>query len=75
LLSPWIANLKEIIEEAIRIARAVFSKKRRTNLTIAELYQPIGTKLELGSLQKLSSFQDFKQNLKKAFIALKLFKE
>lgn len=70
-----IAKPKEIIEEAIRIARADFPKKRRTALTLAALYQPIGTKLEIDSLLKLSSFQDFMHNLRTAFIRLNLIKE
>ncbi|TAE68325.1 MAG: DUF4276 family protein [Bacteroidetes bacterium] len=65
-------NPKEIIENAIKIARENLTKKRRSNLTIAELYLPIGQKIELEKLDTLVSYQNFKENIREAFRKLKL---
>jgi len=67
-----IANPKECIETAIRIAREGYTKKRRKDLTISELYLPIGQALNLDKLEVLSSYQDFKKNIKEAFRKLNL---
>ncbi|MDD4993051.1 MAG: DUF4276 family protein [Paludibacter sp.] len=67
-----IANPKECIETAIRIAREGYTKKRRKDLTISELYLPIGQALDLEKLEVLSSYQDFKNNIKEAFRTLNL---
>ena len=67
-----IANPKESIETAIRIAREGLTKKRRKDLTISELYLPIGQALDLEKLEVLSSYQDFKSNIKEAFRKLHL---
>jgi Domain of unknown function (DUF4276) len=67
-----IANPKETIEEAIRIARADLTRKRRSDLTISDLYLPIGQSLDLDKLENLLSYQDFKNNVRSAFIKLNL---
>lgn len=67
-----IANPKESIEVAIRIAREGYTKRRRKDLTISELYLPIGQALDLEKLDVLSSYQDFKKNIKEAFKNLRL---
>jgi hypothetical protein len=67
-----VANPKECIENAIRIAREGHTKRRRKDLTISELYLPIGQALDLDKLGVLSSYQDFKTNIKEAFRALNL---
>jgi len=41
-------------------------------LTISELYLPIGQALDLEKLEVLSSYQDFKNNIKEAFRKLHL---
>jgi len=67
-----IANPKEVIENAIRIAREGYPKRRRKDLTISELYLPIGQSLDLEKLETFCSYQDFKTNIKEAFRQLNL---
>lgn len=67
-----ISNPKECIEAAIRIAREGYTKKRRKDLTISELYLPIGQALDLEKLNVLLSYQDFKKNITDAFRKLHL---
>lgn len=61
------ANPKEVIENAIRIAREGETKRRRNDFSISALYSPIGEKIELEKLETLPSFQHFKENLINAF--------
>jgi len=61
------SNPKQILEDAIRIARQDLTKRRRRELTIAELYSPIGHKLALNSLENLPSYQKFKEAVRWAF--------
>jgi Domain of unknown function (DUF4276) len=67
-----VANPKETIENAIRIARQGLAKKRRGDLTIAELYLPISQELELKKLEILPSYQLFKEEIRNAFKELNL---
>lgn len=67
-----VARPKEIIENAITIAKQNLTRKRRHELTIANLYLPIGQAIDLEQLEKLSSYQDFKENVRTAFKALNL---
>lgn len=67
-----IANPKEVIETAIRIARADMTRRRRSQLTITDLYLPIGQSVDLEKLELLSSYRDFKNNIREAFIQLNL---
>ena len=69
-----IANPKEVIQNAIRIARQDLTKRRRRDLDISDLYG-MGQEMGLESLEKLSSFVDFKNNLRRAFIDLNLLAE
>jgi Domain of unknown function (DUF4276) len=71
-LPETIANPKEIISNAIRIAREGLTQRRRNDLTIGDLYLPIGQSIDLTKLEVLSSYQDFKHNVREAFIALNL---
>jgi hypothetical protein len=64
------ANPKEIIENAITIARKEFSKRRRRELNISELYQPIGQKIKLEKLNNLSSYKKFKEAVRNVFKTL-----
>lgn len=60
-------NPKEVIEEAIRRARQDLTQRRRRKLTIAELYSPIGQKVNLNTLENLPSYQKFKEAVRGAF--------
>lgn len=61
---------KQIIESAIRLARSDLSKRRRSELTIGELYQPIGQQIELNKLDSLPSYQKFKKAIRNTFTEL-----
>lgn len=66
--SPEIyADPKEAIKTAIRIARQGLTNRRRRDLTIAELYLPIGQKISLTTLERLPSYQKFKEAVRDAF--------
>lgn len=65
-----IPNPKIIIENAIRIAREDFSKRRRRDLTISELYQPIGQKIDLEKLEILPSFRKFIEAVRETYRSL-----
>ena len=61
------ADPKEAIKIAIRIARETTAKRRRYELTIGELYRPIGQKVPLEKLLKLPSYQKFQAAVRDAF--------
>lgn len=61
------ANPKSAIENAIRIARSQVGKRRRRQLSIGELYQPIGQKISLDCLQTLNSYIKFKESVRGAY--------
>jgi len=65
-----IAEPKKLIESAIRIAQK--TSKRRQNLIIKDLYEPLGATIPLDKLAELSSYQDFRENIKDAFKILQL---
>jgi hypothetical protein len=68
-----IADPKDTIKNAIRIAKENSTKrKRRKGLDISDLYQIIGQKLELSKLDGISSYQEFKNDLRNAFKQLNL---
>ncbi|MEY4904604.1 MAG: hypothetical protein RLZZ292_2419 [Bacteroidota bacterium] len=67
-----IANPKEVIEAAIRIERQDLTKRRRKNLSIAELYLPIGQAMDLKTLATLPSYNNFQENIRAAFRTLHL---
>lgn len=58
---------KQTIVDAIRIARAGITKRRRRDLSISELYLSIGQKTALQELEKLSSYRKFKEEIRRAF--------
>lgn len=62
-----IADPKALIEEAIRIAREELPKKRRKDLTLSELYSPIGQKITIDKLDSLPSFLKFKESIRDAY--------
>ena len=53
--------------ETIRIARQSLTKRRRHDLSISELYLPVGQKIPLGTLYRLHSYQKFKKAIINAF--------
>lgn len=67
-----IADPKSVIEEAIRLARKNLVKRRRDELTIADIYQPIGGKINLEKLAALPSYQKFQEAVRNAFRKLNL---
>lgn len=67
-----IANPKETIENAIRIAQSNKTKRKRHDIAISDLYALVGEKLALEKLDSLPSYQDFKDNIRQAFRELNL---
>lgn len=65
-----IANPKNAIKEAIRIARTNIPKRRRKELKINELYLPIGQKIKIDLLDTLPSFIKFKESVRDAYRSL-----
>jgi len=61
-----IPDPKILIKSAIRIAQSHLSK-RRSRITINDLYQPIGQKLPIHKLEELPSFKKFKLSVEEAF--------
>ena len=61
------ANPKQAIEAAIKIARQDLTRRHRRELTIVELYRPIGQKLVLTRLENLPSYRKFKEAIRDAF--------
>jgi Domain of unknown function (DUF4276) len=64
-----IANPKKIIEEALVLAQTSLPK-RRNKVEISDLYQPLGQKIKMESLEKLESFKKFKKSAENALIKL-----
>jgi hypothetical protein len=67
-----IPDPKQIIEEAIRIARQELTKRRRHDLQIGDLYQLIGQSISLMALQDLPSYKKFEEHVRCALRELKL---
>ena len=65
-----IANPKQTISNAIRIAMSNRPKRRRQQLTISELYMPLGDQIDTIHLEKLSSYRKFKESVRDAFVSL-----
>lgn len=53
------ADPKKQIEAAIRVAHAGRSRRQRDQVSISELYQPMGQQIDLRCLKKLASYRDF----------------
>lgn len=59
-----ISNPKNVIENIIRLSQEDVTKgKRNKGLSISDLYQIIGQKIEISELEKLSSYLKFKNSL------------
>jgi len=63
---------KATISNAISISRQHLAKRRRRDLSIGELYQPIGQKIGLNKLEALPSYMKFMQSVRNAYRELKL---
>lgn len=61
-----IADPKAAIEEALRRAQAHRTKRRRSDLSIADLYAPLGQSIPLAKLEVMASYQAFKERAKAA---------
>ena len=68
-----ISKPKDVIKKAIQIARKDLTKRRRSKLTISELYSPIGQKIELIKLQSLPSYEKFENAVRDVFKKLSYF--
>ena len=64
------ADPKDVISDAIRKGRTELTQRRRKDLTINDLYQSIGQKIDLSKLELLSSFQHFKDEVRATYRAL-----
>ncbi len=60
-------NPKECIENAVVTARQALPRRRRRDLTIDELYSPIGRKISLNRLKNLPSYLKFQDAVREAF--------
>ncbi|CDA85729.1 DUF4276 family protein [uncultured Bacteroides sp.] len=65
---------KDIIINAIRIAREDIVKRKRCCLDISDLYLPIGQKIELRKLENLNSYKTFKEEVRNTYKKLHLIK-
>lgn len=61
-----ITDPKQVIQEAIRIGRQELTKKRRRDLSIADLYQIIGSTVNIEKLNTLPSFRKSKEAVRNA---------
>ena len=66
-LPESIADPKDTIKEAIRIGRQDMTKRRRNDLTINDLYQIIGSSINIHCLHNLSSYKKFREAVQAAF--------
>ncbi len=62
-----IADPKEVIKAAIRIANESRPKRHRNALVIADLYQLIGRKIDLKKLRSLRSYLKFEEAVRSAY--------
>ena len=65
---------KSTIENAIRIAMSGKSKKRRDQISISDLYELLGNRLELDKLRAIPSFVNFENNVIKVFKAMSIMR-
>jgi len=61
------ADPKQAVENAISTVRLDFVKHRRRELTIADLYLPMGQKLEISKLEILPSYRKFIEAVRESF--------
>jgi hypothetical protein len=65
------ADPKETIQNAIRIANHERGKRHRNELSISDLYLPIGQSISIDTLKQIPSYNKFQDNIR---IALKKLK-
>lgn len=65
-----ITDPKELIINAIRLAKAGSTRRQRSSLSISDLYSPISQELEIHDLERLNSFVHFKDGIRNALIKL-----
>lgn len=65
-----INNPKEVIKNAIKIAHQHRTRRRRSSLSISEIYMPLGEEISIAKLSLLPSFNKFRNSVRKAFISL-----
>ena len=58
---------KQIIEDAIRIAKQGLTRRRRHDLAIEELYSQIGQRISLEKLEKLAAYKKFLEAVRDAY--------
>ena len=61
------ADHKQTIEDAIRIAQAGKTKRRRNDLSIVDLYGELGQSIKMERLRTIPSFNVFENNVRSAF--------
>lgn len=61
-----IADPKRVLQNALRISVQDKSKRRRRELTISNLYLPIGQKIDLNRLRVLPSYLKFEESVRAA---------
>ena len=61
---------KQIIENAIRIARQNRPQRRRHDFSISEIYMPLGDEIGIDKLSRLPSYVKFMKSVREAFISL-----
>lgn len=65
------SNPKQVISEAIQVAKQELTRRRRYKLNIGDLYQPLGQKIKLEDLEVLPSYQKFQNAVRNVLIQLK----
>lgn len=73
-LPETYANPKSTIENAIRIAMSGQSKRKRNQISISDLYEILGNRLELNKLRTIPSFVSFESNIIKVFKEMNLIR-
>lgn len=68
-LPEAIADPKETIKNALRIAQLDLPK-RRQRVEIGDLYQPLGQKLKIEKLNEIPSYKKFREAVRQAFVTL-----
>lgn len=61
---------KAKIEKAITLAQQNKTKRRRHDLSISDLYGELGDSIEIEKLRELSSYREFEENVRNAFIKI-----
>jgi hypothetical protein len=69
-----IADPKDVIRDAIRIARQDLVQRRRRDLTINDIYMPLGQKISSDKLNNLPSYRKFRESVRTTFRSLNYLK-